>query len=145
METFNNILVVSRSTHNCVKVLRTGISLARKYGSKLNLLHVIYDPFYFNGWNFPMASYDEQLQQEIKKVREELSHIIARERSEGLEINEWIEHGKPIKEIEKVVEKAGIDLILMLAHQEGRMEHFLFGRTNEAVIRDLPATLMLIK
>ena len=32
METFNNILVVSRSTKNCVKVLRTGVALARKFG-----------------------------------------------------------------------------------------------------------------
>lgn len=145
METFNNIMVVSRSTRQCVKVLRTGISLARKYGSKLHILHVIYDPFYFNGWNIPISSYDEELQTEVKKVREELDEMIAAERSEGLDITEWVEYGKPAKEIEKVVESQNIDLILMLAHQEGRVEHFLFGRTNEAVIRDLPATLMLIK
>ncbi len=145
METFNNILVVSRSTQNCVKVLRAGISLARKYGSNLHLLHVIYDPFYFNGWNFPVSSYDEEIQKEVKKVREELDSMVAAEKSEGLHITEWIELGKPSREIKKVVEEANIDLVLMLAHQEGRMEHFLFGRTNEAVIRDLPATLMLVK
>ena len=71
--------------------------------------------------------------------------MIATETSEGLNITEWIEYGKPSEEIKEVVERADIDLILMLAHQEGRMEHFLFGRTNEAIIRNLPATLMLIK
>ena len=45
METFNNILVISRSTQHCVKVLRTGIALARKFDPRLNVLHVIHDPF----------------------------------------------------------------------------------------------------
>jgi hypothetical protein len=35
METFNNILVVSRSTQHCIKVLRTGIALARKFDARL--------------------------------------------------------------------------------------------------------------
>jgi nucleotide-binding universal stress UspA family protein len=38
-----------------------------------------------------------------------------------------------------------VDLILMLAHREGRLEHFLFGKTNDAIIRRLPATLMLVR
>jgi len=33
----------------------------------------------------------------------------------------------------------------MLAHEEGRLEHFLFGNTNDAIIRQLPTTLMLVK
>ena len=37
METFENILVVSRSTQHCIRVLRKGISLARKYGQPLAL------------------------------------------------------------------------------------------------------------
>ena len=43
------------------------------------------------------------------------------------------------------VESENVDLILMLAHREGRLEHFLFGKTNDAIIRRLPATLMLVK
>jgi nucleotide-binding universal stress UspA family protein len=50
-----------------------------------------------------------------------------------------------VDEIEKVVESEKIDLIIMMAHEEGRLEHFLFGRTNEAIVRHLPATLMLVK
>ena len=145
METFKNILVVSRSTKNCVKVLHTGISLARKFGAKLHVLHVIYDPYYFNSWNFPVAAIDDELKNAIAKVRDELDRIIQSEKSEGLPINEIIERGNPADEIQKVVESEGVDLILMLAHEEGRLEHFLFGRTNEAIVRRLPATLMLVK
>lgn len=145
METFNNILVVSRSTHHCIKALRKGISLARKYGAKLHILHVIYDPFYFNDWNISLSAFEDELQAAIAKARKEWDELIRVEKSEGLDITEHVEHGKPADEILKVVEREDIDLILMLAHKEGRFEHFLFGRTNEAIIRKLPATLMLVQ
>jgi hypothetical protein len=49
MQAFKNMLVVSRSTHHCLEAVSTGISLARKYGAKLHILHVIHDPFNMDG------------------------------------------------------------------------------------------------
>lgn len=145
MRTFKNILVVSRSTRNCAKVLHTGISMARKYNANLHVLHVIYDPFYFNDWGVQFAGIEAELKREIANARTEIDKIIQSEKAEGMKINEIIEQGRPTEEIQKAVESQKVDLILMLAHEEGRLEHFLFGRTNEAIIRKLPATLMLVK
>jgi len=145
METFNNILVVSRSTKKCIKVLRKGISLARKYDAKLHILHIIHDPFNLDGWNLPAPSFDDEYKKMVDKARQELDRMVREEKAEGLAIDEWIKDGEPAEEIKKVVESEKIDLILMLAHQEGRLEHFLFGRTNDEIIRNLPATLMLVK
>ena len=145
METFNNILVVSRSTQKCIKVLRKGISLARKYNAKLHVLHIIHDPFNLDGWNLPTPSFDEEYKNMVAKAREELNQMIKAERAEGMNIDERIRNGEPADEIQKVVESENVDLILMLAHKEGRLEHFLFGRTNDEIIRRLPATLMLVK
>jgi len=38
-----------------------------------------------------------------------------------------------------------IDLIIMLAHSEWRLEHFLFGRIKEEIIRKTPCSILLIK
>ena len=145
METFNNILVVSRSTKHCIKVLRKGISLARKYNAKLHLLHIIHDPFNLDGWNLPAPSFNDEYKKMAEKARKELDSMVREEKAEGMAIDEWIKDGNPSEEIKKVVEREKIDLILMLAHKEGRLEHFLFGRTNDEIIRSLPATLMLVK
>jgi nucleotide-binding universal stress UspA family protein len=145
METFNNILVVSRSTRHCVKVLRTGIALARKFGARLHVLHIIHDPFSVNGWNLPIPSLDKEYKAMVAKARSELERLVLMEKAEGLVLNEWVRDGDPMDAIQQVVENENIDLILMLAHKEGRLEHFLFGKTNDAVIRQLPATLMLVK
>jgi nucleotide-binding universal stress UspA family protein len=145
MKTFNNILVVSRSTQHCIKVLRTGIALARKFDARLHVLHIIHDPFNVNGWNLPIPSLDEEYKAMVANARTELDRIIEMERAEGLVINEWVKDGDPVDAINDAVESEQVDLILMLAHREGRLEHFLFGKTNDAVIRRLPATLMLVR
>jgi universal stress protein A len=145
MEAFKNILVVSRSTQHCIKVLRKGISLARKYDARLHILHIIHDPFNLNGWNLPAPSFEEEYQKMAERARRELDRMVRAEKAEGLTVDEWVKNGNPADEIKNVVESEHIDLILMLAHQEGRLEHFLFGRTNDEIIRSLPATLMLVK
>ena len=145
METFNNILVVSRSTQHCIKVLRKGISLARRYNARLHILHIIHDPFNLNGWNLPAPAFNDEYQKMAEKARTELDRMVRAEKAEGLAVSEWVKNGNPADEIKSVVESEKIDLILMLAHQEGRLEHFLFGRTNDEIIRSLPATLMLVK
>ena len=145
MEDFKNILVVSRSTQHCIKVLRRGISLARKYNASLHILHIIHDPFNLDGWNLPAPAFNDEYQKMADKARRELDRMVREEKAEGLNIDELVKNGNPADEIKNVVESQKIDLILMLAHKEGRLEHFLFGRTNDEIIRSLPATLMLVK
>jgi universal stress protein A len=101
METFNNILVVSRSTQHCIKVLRTGIALARKFDARLNVLHIIHDPFSLNGWNLPVPSLDDEYKSMVAKARAELDRLVQAEKAEGLVINEWVKDGNPVDAIRR--------------------------------------------
>jgi len=145
MTPFKKILVVSRATEHCVTALRHGIALARAYGANLYLLHIIHDPFSRDGWNLPIPSFSDEYEKMTAKARQEMEHLVQAEQAESLVIEESIKYGLPVDEIQNAVENYGIDLILMPAHKEGRFEHFLFGNTTDAIIRKLPATLMLVK
>ncbi len=144
MDDIKRILVVSRSTKNCKKALHYGISLAKQQKSKLYVLHVIHDPFSLEGWNLPVPSLKQEYENLVKKAREEIDRIIKFEQADGLEITEWIRDGKPDAEVIAAVKEEKIDLIIMSAHEEGRFEHYLFGRTVEELTRKMPCSILLV-
>jgi universal stress protein A len=145
MQLIHRILVVSRSTLHCRKAVHIGASLARKYDAKLYVLHVMYDPFNMEGWALPAHSFHDEYLKLIEKYKKDLHKIIEKEKSQGLEITEWVRDEKPVEEIMRVVESENIDFMIMLAHEEGRAEHFLFGRTNDAILRKMPCSVLLVK
>ena len=144
MDDIKRILVVSKSTKNCKKALHYGISLAKQHNSKLYVLHVIHDPFSVDGWNLPLPSLKQEYEKLVKNTREDIARIIKSEQADGLEITEWIRDGKPIEEIIEVVKEEKIDLIIISAHEEGRLEHYLFGRTVEELTRKMPCSIFLV-
>jgi len=138
------ILVVSRSTKECQKALHYGVSLAKQFNSKLFVLHVLHDPFSVDGWNLPTPSLKQEYETLVKKARKEIDRIIKSEQADGLDIVEWIRDGRPAEEVIAAVKKDKIDLVIMAAHEEGRFEHFLFGRTVEELSRKMPCSILLV-
>ncbi len=145
MEKLNNILVVSRMIKYDAKAIQTGASLARKYGAKLTVIHVIHDPFGIEGWNLPMPNLEKDYQNLLKKTREELDKLAERERANGTSIEVMLKEGEPTREILQTVKEKQIDLLIMLAHEEGHIEHFLFGKSNHELILKMPCSILLIK
>jgi universal stress protein A len=145
MELFKNILVVSRMVKYDAKAIQTGASLARTYGAKLTIIHVIHDPFGIEGWNLPMPNLEKDYQSLLVKTRQELDKLAEKERSAGTSIEVMLKEGEPMREILGTVKEKKIDLLIMLAHEEGHLEHFLFGRSNHELILKMPCSILLIK
>ena len=144
MEGINRILVVSRLTRYCRKAVRFGVSLAQKYGAELAVLHVVENPFK-KGWNLPTIHYEEQYRKDMERVRAELDEIVSAEKKKGMTVREFIEEGDPKEEILRVIGRERIDLAILTAHEEGRLEHFLYGRGLDSVIRRMPCSILLVR
>jgi len=145
MKDVNRILVVSRSTRYCQKAVHYGVSIAQKYGAKLFVIHVIHDPFSYEGWNLPIVSFQREYEKICQEVKADIDRIIEAEKTLGLAIKAVMKDGNPTDEVIKMVKEENIDLLIMLAHEEGHIEHFLFGRSNEELIRKMPCSIMLVK
>jgi universal stress protein A len=139
------ILVVSRMTKYCQKAVHYGVSLARKYGAELYVIHVIHNPFGYEGWNLPITSLKKDYQRIQQEAKDDLDRLIDSEKANGMAVKELIRGGEPTKEVLKVIKEENIDLLILLAHEEGRLEHFLFGRSNEALIRRMPCSILMVK
>ena len=155
MDDIKRILVLSRSTKHCKKAVDYGISLAKKYGAELYVLHVFHNPFGLEGWNVPVASLPE-LEAEYKKMQQDavndinsaindINKMIYSEKTGKMPIDIIIREGDPNKELFEVIDEKNIDLLIFLAHSEGRLEHLLTGRDNEEIIRKMPCSLMMVK
>ena len=148
MKNFAGILVVSRMNSYSRDAVRVGVSLARKNDAKLQVLHLIANPFEMAGVYLPGRFPEEDIanylvvQQEAKK---QLDEVIKNEMKCGFPIKEIVRDGDPVDEIVKLVGEEKVDLIVMLAHEEGRLEHALFGGENDAIIRRMPCSILLVK
>ena len=74
-----------------------------------------------------------------------MAAIIAAEKKKGMKVKALIKEGDPAAEVIRVVKDENIDLIILLAHEEGHVEHFLFGRSNDEIIRKMPCSILMVK
>ena len=144
MEDIRRILAVSWMTQYCQRTIHYAVSLAAKYGAELSVIHVI-DTLWLQGWNLPTMSQEEARGKEMERIQAELDNIIGSETKEGVKIKKIIKEGDPIEEIMKVIEEEKIDLVIMRTHEEGRIERLLVGGSNDALIRKMPCSVLLVK
>jgi nucleotide-binding universal stress UspA family protein len=148
MENFSNILVISRMIPYSRQAIKIGISLARKYGAKLMVLHLVTNPVDLMAVNAPGLFPDEECKKynsSLQEAEEQLDKVIKQEIRDGFPIKELTSNRDPLEEIVKVVNEEKIDLIVVSSHEEGRIEHALFGGENDAIIRKMPCSIMLVK
>ena len=143
MDEIKRILVVSRMTAHCNLAIHYGISLAKKYDASLSVMHVAHNPFGLEGWKLPPVEPEYSIL--LKKSKEDIDAAIKAEQAQGMAITVVLREGDPIGVVTDVVKEKGIDLLIMLAHEEGHLEHFLFGRSNEELVRQLPCSILLVK
>ena len=144
MEDIRRILAVSWMTQYCQRTIHYAVSLAAKYGAELSVIHVI-DTLWSQGWNLPTMSQDEARGKEMERIQAELDNIISDETKRGVKIKKIIKEGDPIEEIMKVIGEEKIDLVISRAHEEGRIERLLVGGSNDALIRKMPCSVLLVK
>jgi universal stress protein A len=148
MHDINRILVVSKSTKNCQKAVHYGVSLAKNYGAKLYIIHIIHNPFGLRGWNLPLAflpSLEEEYKKMIQHAKQDLDEIINSEKAKGMSIEDTVIEGEPRKEIFKFVEEKDIDLLVMSSYEQWHLEHLLFGREIDEIVRRMPCSVLLVQ
>ena len=145
MNEYKRILVVARMIQTCRIAIQHGVSLAQKYGAELYVIHSIYNPFGPKEWGFGTRELAEEYEKSILETKSKLAGLVGAEKTKGLSIKELVREGEPTAEILKTIEQENIDLLVMLAHEEGRIEDLFFNRSNDELVRKMPCSIMLVK
>jgi nucleotide-binding universal stress UspA family protein len=92
-----------------------------------------------------MMSLEEDYKKLLEDEKGDLDRMVENERVMGLTIRKLIREGEPLQEIRKVIEEEKIDLLIACHSEESRLEHYLFCRSNDELIRQMPCSIMLVK
>jgi nucleotide-binding universal stress UspA family protein len=152
MREIKRILAMCGVTTCCQEIVDYAVSLARSCNAELYFIHIIHNPFGLEGWNLPMFSLEEDYYNLLKETKEDLEKIVTMEQKNGLSIRGLVREGPPTEELLKTIKEENIDLLIMLAHEETRMErlesrleNFLFGASKAEIIQKMPCSVLLIK
>ncbi|HVN95905.1 MAG TPA: universal stress protein [Syntrophorhabdaceae bacterium] len=148
MHEIKRILVVSTSTSTCKKAIHYGVDLAKQLGAKLYVYHSDYDPFVLEGWGVPIPSLKtirEDYMRQLQVDRKVLNGIVDEEKTPDMEVEIVVSAEPLIKEVPKIVHEQKIDLVIMAAFREGRLEHFMFSSSLHDLVRTMPCSILLVK
>lgn len=142
---FKTILFATDFSEGSDFAFKAALSMARKYESKLIVIHVINEPVDLRGFYVPHISFDK-LEEEIEQGAEKLMEQFCRTHLQDYSNYEtFVLPGIPYDEIIKNAVQFNADLIVLGTHGRTGLDHVLFGSTAEKVVRKSPIPVMTIR
>jgi nucleotide-binding universal stress UspA family protein len=142
---FNTILFATDFSESSEHAFKYALSLARKFESRLAIIHVINEPVDLRGFYVPHISFDkleEEIEQGALKMMEKFCNANA---DATVKCESFVVPGIPYDEIIKKAQELGADLIVVGTHGRTGLDHVLFGSTAEKVVRKSPVPVMTIR
>lgn len=142
---FKTILFASDFSQGSDFAFQSALSLARKFDSKLIVIHIINEPVDLRGFYVPHISFDK-LEEEIEQGAEKLMDQFCRTHMKDFEnYQSFVLPGIPYDEIIKKAVEFKANLIVLGTHGRTGLDHVLFGSTAEKVVRKSPIPVMTIR
>lgn len=145
METVRRVLVICGITGDCSDIVHYAAVAARNMRAELFILSVIYDPFGVKGMSLPRPSLQKDFDALVHNIRNNMQEIVNREKQRGIAIQAIIREGKPEKVITGLIREKYIDLLVLPAHRQTRLEHILSGGYNKTLLRKMPCSVLFFK
>ena len=140
-----NILVATDFSEPSAVALAYGRDLARSYGARLHVLHVIEDVMirYSSEIGFALPELQADLE---KAARRDLDALIAEDDRRTMEVVSTIETSVNIPgAIVAYARECDIDLIVTGTHGRGAVSHLLMGSVAERVVRSAPCPVLTVR
>jgi len=142
---FKTILFATDFSPSSEHAFKYALSLARKFESRLGIIHVINEPVDLRGFYVPHISFD-QLEAEIEQGALKLmAEFCTRNAGDYQRVETFVVPGIPYDEIIKKATELSADLVVVGTHGRTGLDHVLFGSTAEKVVRKSPVPVMSIR
>ena len=137
---FKNVLYATDFRRDAELALPYALSVARKYDSKVYVVHVVdVSPFSVPGPTGAMRAVEAQAIREAREASLELSSVFGQISNEVV-----IRKGDVWKEIARVVDEKQIDLIVAGTHGRAGVSKMIMGSAAEKIFRHAPCPVLTI-
>ncbi len=128
-----------------VSALKVAVSIARKTGSEIIMLHLIDLPSgevgMFEG-GIPTGPAALAL---MNKARRQFSELLEQDFLQGVKAEDYVDFNKPFEGIAEYAEEKEADLIVMGSHGTTGLDSFFVGSNTEKVVRTSEIPVLVIK
>jgi nucleotide-binding universal stress UspA family protein len=139
------ILFATDFSEGSFHALPYAVDMAKNYGAKLYLIHVVYDVAKTAGWYVPHVSIDEIYSDIERSARAELEKTFIDEMRGLKDIERVVLKGIPYEEITKFAGDNNIDLVVLGTHGRKGIDRMLFGSTAEQIVRNAPCPVLSVR
>ncbi len=144
---FKAILVATDFSECAAAAFQIATSLARRFTSKLILLHVINQRLLEQLAGLQQVPADSLLPEFRERAQQQLAEFLKRVRAGSLKVDSMVAVGLPFQEIAVVARDLAVDLVVMGGYGRsgrGPLEEVFFGSTAEKVVRLLPCPVLCV-
>ena len=143
---FKKLLLTTDLSFNADAATPYAALLARKYGAKVILLHVLDDSAYYGGGGDFVFHPDEWLAEARQDLEQRLAERAARIlEAEGIAVEPVLLAGNPARKIIAYAEAERPDCIIMATHGRTGIPRFIFGSVAERILRLSPCPVFTIR
>lgn len=139
------ILFAADFSEGSKNALPYAVDLAKRYGARLYMVHVLFDVAKTAGWYVPHMSMDTVYKDMEQAARGELEKTFIDEMRGFKEIEHVVLKGIPYEEIVKFAADNKADLIVLGTHGRRGIDRMLFGSTAEQVVRNASCPVMSVR
>lgn len=146
MNPMRTIVAASDLSRPALDAGRRAALVARAHGARLQLLHVVSQPFVPDSLSEAFAALQRDPRNWRESALERLREHGARIRAEtGVEPEIHVAEGKPFAQIARFATEAGADLLVVGAHGENALLDPLLGTTAHQVLRTARIPVLLAR
>ena len=126
------------------KALSDALELARTFGAKLSLLHVL-EPSPYLGEFTPPTMGEDLLGDLERQASAALARMLPEAQQATIEVTRAVVMGSSSLKIVETAEAEHVDLIVMATHGRTGLSHLLIGSVAERVVRTAPCPVLTIR
>ena len=143
----SRILAPTDFSEHSNHALRSAAEMARQFGAKLFLLHVVSNEALesISKAHVPTYPVDSVYEDLIQEIREQYLTHVSPEIRKALETEILVLPGVPFLEIIRVARLKDVDLIVMATHGRTGLSHALMGSVTEKVVRKASCPVLSIR